>query len=327
MYKGDYHTALCLPLLSSIHLGGCHVQDRSPYSIMFAIVVKYSSWWLLCTRMITLQHHVCHCCQVFILAVMNKDDHRTTSCLPLLSSIDLGGCHVLERSPYSIMVAIVVKYSSCWLLCTSKVTLQHHDCHCYQVFILVAVEYKEDDLTTSCLPLLSSIHLGGCHVQGRSPYSIMFAIVDKYSSWGLSCSRQITLQHHVCHCCQVLMLVAVMYKTDHLTSSCLPLLSSIHIDGCHVQGRSPYSLMFAIVGKFSSWWLSCTRKITLQHHVFHCCQVFILVAGMYKTDHLTSSCLQCCQVFILIAVMYKEDHLTVSCLPLLSSIHLGGCHI
>ena len=263
MYKTDHLTASCLPLLSSIHLDGCHVQGRSPYNIMFAIVVMYSSWWLSCTRQITLQHHVCHCCQVFILmAVMYKEDHFTASCLPLLSSIHLGGCHVPGRSPYSIMFAIVVKYSSGWLSCTRRITLQHHVCHCCQVFILVAEMYKTDHLTASCLPLLSSIHLGGCHVQGKSPYSIMFAVVVKYSAWWLSCTRQITLQHHVCHCCQVLILVAVIYKEGHLTVSCFPLLSSIHLGGCHVQGRPPFSIMFAIVVKYSSWWLSCTRQIT-----------------------------------------------------------------
>ena len=147
MYKTDHLTASCLPLLSSIHLGGCHVQRRSPYSIMFAIVVKESSWWLSCTRKITLQHHVCHCCQVFILvAVMYKEDHLTASCVPLLSSIHLGGCHVQGRPPCSIMFAVI---------------------------------YKEDHLTALCLPLLSSNHLGSCHIQGRSPYSIMFAIVVK----------------------------------------------------------------------------------------------------------------------------------------------------
>ena len=129
--------------------------------------------------------------------------------------------------------------------------------------------YKEDHLTASCLQLLSSIHLGGCHVQDRSPYSIMFAIVVKYSSWWLSCTRKITLQHHISHCCQVLILLAVMYKEDHLTAFCLPLMSSIHLGGYHVQGRSPYIIMFAIVVNYSSWWLSCTRKITLQHHVCH----------------------------------------------------------
>ena len=112
---------------------------------------------------------------------MYKTDHLTASCLPLLSSIHLGGCHVQEKSPYNIILAIVVKYSSCWLSCTRKITLQHHVCHCCQVFILVAIMYKEDHLTASCLPLLSSIHLGGYHVQGRSPYSTMFAIDVKYS--------------------------------------------------------------------------------------------------------------------------------------------------
>ena len=145
------------------------------------------------------------------------------------------------------MFAIVVKYSSWWLSCTRKATLQHHVCH-----------------------LLSSIHIGGYHVQDRSPYSIMFAIVVKYSSWWLSCTRKITLQHHVCHSCQVFILVAVMYKEDHLTASCLPLLSSIHIGGCQVKDRSPYSIMFAIFVKYSSLWLSCTSKITLQHDVCHC---------------------------------------------------------
>ena len=150
-----------------------------------------------------------------------------------------------------------------------KVTVQRHVCHCCQVIILVAVMYKADHLTASCLPLLSSNHIGGCQVQGRSPYSIMFAIVVKYSSWWLSCTKKINLQHHVCHCSQVFILVAVMYKEGHLTASCLPLLSSIHLGGSHVQGRSPYSIMFAIVVKYSSKWLSCTRKITLQYHCCH----------------------------------------------------------
>ena len=253
MYKEDHLTESCLPLLTSTHLGGCHVQVRPPpYRIMFAIVVKYSSWWLSCTRKITLQHHVSHCCQVFILvAVMYKEDHLTESCLPLLTSTHLGGCHVQVRPPpYRIMFAIVVKYSSWWLSCTRKITLQHLVCHCCQVLILVTVMYKKDHLTASCLPLLSSIHLDGCHVQGRSHYSIMFAIVVKYSSWWLSCTRKVTSQHHVCHCCQVFILVAVMYKEGHLTASCLPLLSSIHLGGCHVQGRSPYSIMSATVVKY-----------------------------------------------------------------------------
>ena len=201
-----------------------------------------------------LQHPVCHCCQVFILvAVMYKEDLFTASCLPLLSSFHLGVCHAQGRSPYIIIFVIVVKYSAWWLSCTRQITLQHHVCHCCQVFILVAVMFKEGHLSASCLSLLSSIHLDGCHVQDRSPYSIMFAIVVKYSSWWLSCTRQITLQHHVCHCCQVFILVAVMYKEGHLTASCLPLLSSIHLGSGHIQVRSPYSIMFAIVIKFSSW--------------------------------------------------------------------------
>ena len=149
--------------------------------------------------------------------------------------------------------------------------------------------YKEGHLTASCLPLLSSIHLGGCHVQGRSPYSIMLAILVKYSLWWLLCTREITVQHHVCHCCQVFILLAVMYKEGHLIASCLPLLSSIHLGDCHVQGRSPYSIMFTVVVKYKSWWLSYTRKITLQYHVSHCCQLFILVAVMYNEDYLTAS--------------------------------------
>ena len=200
---------------------------------------------------------------------MYKTDHLTSSCLPLLSSIHLGGCHVLGRSPYSIMFAIVVKYLSWWLSCTRQITLQHHLYQIYNVFILVAVMYKEDHLTASCLPLFPSIHFGGCHVQVRSPYSIILPFHVKYSPWWLSCTRLITLQHHVCHCCQIFILVAVMYKEGHLTASCLPLLSSIHLGGCHVQGSSPYGIMFAIVVKYSSWWLSCTSKVTLQHHVCH----------------------------------------------------------